>query len=251
MKIRHIIATFLTFLCVSFVAAQQSIFDEANELYKQGKYKDAIQKYEQLQQNEKHSATVYFNMGNAYFKQGKLASAILNYERAYKLNPSDKDISTNLTFANAQIADKIEASKQYFFGKWWNNFVHSQHSDFWAYLGIVFWALLFIMIVFFTRSNSVVRRKIYFGIALLSLFVACLGFYGAYSQYDSNHNQKYAIVFAQNVTAKSTPSNNGTELFILHEGTKVKILDKVGNWNKIQLADKREGWLPTKKIVQI
>ncbi len=191
MKKRYIV-TLTILLLVNFASAQISIFDEANELYKQGKYEESIKKYEQLQQKDTHSATIYFNLGNAYFKQGKLANAILNYERAYKLKPSDKDIVTNLNFAKAQIADKIEVPKQYFFAKWWDDFVRSQHS-----------------------------------------------------------NEKYAIVFAQNVTANSTPSNNGTELFILHEGTKVKILDKVGNWNKIQLADKREGWLPMKEILQI
>ncbi len=250
MKIRYILGVLVALFVANFAVAQTA-FDEANELYKKGKYEDAIKKYEQLQGKDEHSATVYFNLGNAYFKQGKLASAILNYERAYKLNPSDADIKENLAFAQSQIADKIDAPKRYFFSKWWHGFVHSQHSNFWSYLGIVFWGLLFLAIVLFIRANSVGKRKIYFAVAFLSLFFAVFGFYASYSQYDENYNEKFAIVFAQNVTANSTPSNNGTELFILHEGTKVKILDKVGDWYKIQLSDKREGWLPMKEIVQI
>lgn len=231
--------------------AQDDSFSEGNNFYKEGKYQEAITSYEKLLKDNEHAATLYYNLGNAYFKKGALANAILNYERALRIQPSDKDIHTNLKFANMQIADKIQAPKRYFIGKWVNNITEKLHSNVWAYWGIAFWAILFLMLILFSRTHSESKRKALFTLSLVSFCIASFFFYASYSQYTKNESSPYAIVFAQNITAKSTPSNNGTDLFILHEGTKVKILDKVGTWNKIQLADEREGWLPAKKIKKI
>lgn len=230
---------------------QDSSFAEANTYYKEGNYKKAIASYQKLLKEDKQAATLYYNLANAYFKDGALADALLNYERAYRLEPSDKDIRANLAFANTQVADKIKAPRRYFFTKWIHSLIAQFHSNTWAYLGIACWALLFLSFTCFIRTSSERKRKIFFSLSLLSLFIASFGFYAAYSQYTTTESDTYAIVFAQNITIKSTPSNNGTDLFILHEGTKVKILDKVGSWHKIQLADEREGWLPAKEIVKI
>lgn len=230
---------------------QNSTFEKGNSAYKEGKYDEAIIAYQELLNNDKQSATVFYNLGNSYFKKGNLANAILNYERAYRLKPSDKDIKNNLKFAYAQIVDKIEIPKRYFITKWFYSITQHLHSNTWAYIGIAFWALLFLVVILFTKTTSENMRKLFFALALLSLFAAIFTFYSAHTQYKANKSETYAIVFAQNITIKSTPSNNGTDLFILHEGTKVQILDKVGNWHKIALADKREGWVPAKEIVQI
>lgn len=238
-------------LSVNLIWAQDVSFQQANTYYKEGKYDKAVSEYEQLLQTNKQSATVYYNLGNAYFKQGALGHALLNYERAYRLKPSDKDIKANLNFARTQLADKIEAPKRYFITKWLYKVIHQLRSNAWTYIGLVLWALVFLAFVLFVRANAEQMRKLFFSVALLSLFLALFSFYAAYSQYHSNKSETYAIVLAQNITVKSTPSNNGTDLFVLHEGTKVQVLDKVGNWHKIQLADSREGWLPIKKIAKI
>lgn len=244
-----LLISFIILTCSAW--GQNSPFEQGNEYYKNGKYDEAIAAYEQLVKNDEHAAAVYYNLGNAYFKKGDLASAILNYERAYKLNPSDKDIRDNLNYANAQIVDKIEAPKRFFLAEWTHNLIKEFHSNIWAYLGIACWALLFFSIMLFIRTYSEQKRKLYFSIIILALGISLFSFYAAYSQYDSNESEPFAIVFAQNITAKSTPSNNGTDLFILHTGTKVKVLDKVGTWYKVQLADEREGWLPTKELTKI
>lgn len=239
-------------LLLSFtIWAQDTTFEKANNAYKEGKYDEAISLYKELSNSDKQSATVFYNLGNAYFKKSELANALLNYERAYRLQPSDKDIKNNLNFAYAQIADKIKTPKHYFITKWIYKTVYQLHSNTWAYLGIAFWTFAFLAILLFTRTASENMRKLFFFITLLSIFAAFFTFYAAYSQYNTNKSETYAIVFAQNITIKSTPSNNGTDLFILHEGTKVQVLDKVGAWYKIELADKREGWIPAKEITQI
>lgn len=246
------LSIFLLTLLTTFSAwSQEMTFAQANKQYSEGNYDAAIAGYEELLNGKNHSASLYYNLGNAYFKQGNLANAILNYERAYRLAPSDKDIKANLDFAYTQIADKIDTPPRYFITKWVHSLSHKLHSNSWTYLGIAFWALLFLSLVLFIRTHSESKRKVLFPLLLISLFIALFSFYAAYSQYSEAKKYNYAIVFAQNITIKSTPSNNGTSLFILHEGTKVKILDKVGEWYKIQLTDNREGWLPSKKITKI
>lgn len=246
--------TSILFSILAFVLpiwGQNANFEEANNAYKEGKYDVAISAYKSLLDDKKQSATIYYNLGNAYFKKGILSQAILNYERAYRMQPYDKDIQLNLAFANSQIADKIETPKRYFITKWFYKLSQQLHSNTWAYLGIGFWILVFLFIIFFIKTTSESMRKWFFLLATISLFATFFTFYATYSQYTTNKTDAYAIVFAQNITIKSTPSNNGTDLFILHEGTKVQLLDKVGTWYKIQLADGREGWMPSKTIVEI
>ncbi|PVX52499.1 SH3 domain-containing protein [Balneicella halophila] len=249
--IQKINILFTLLLITSLSWGQDTAFTKGNEQYKEGNYNEAISNYENVLKNEGEAASVYYNLGNAYFKKGDLASAILNYERAYRLNPSDKDIRANLAYANAQKVDKIEKPQRVFFFRWIQLLVEEFHSNTWAYIGIAFWAVLFIFLTLFIRTFSEKKRKIFFSFILFSLLISLFSFYASYSQYSVNENKTHAIVFAQNITAKSTPSNNGTDLFILHPGTKVKVLDKVGNWYKIQLADEREGWLPAKEVVKI
>lgn len=246
-SILFLISIFTTFT----LFAQDNTFTKANKLYNENKYNEAITLYKKLLTEDKHSATLYFNIGNCYYKEGKLPAAILNYERAKLLSPADEDINNNLGFVNAQISDKIEAKPQYFIIKWVRALINKNNSNTWAYISCGLWTVLFVLLFLFVRSKSSNFKKTIFPFIIFGFLSSFFSIYATYSQYNHERYDKHAIVFASSSTIQSTPSINGTELFVLHEGTKVKVLDKVGSWYNIQLPDERQGWIPCKDVKKI
>lgn len=243
---------FLIIVFTTFsLSAQNDVFSKANTLYSQGKYDEAISLYKELLKDDKHATAIYFNLGNSYYQKKEIAAAILSYERAKLLSPSNKEVQENLDFVNAQIYDKIKAKPQYFIIKWLRKLINRANSNTWAYIVCGLWIILFISLFLFIRSRNINLRKTLFPLMLIVFLSSIFSLYATYAQYEHEKYNKYAIVLASSATAQSTPSINGTELFILHEGTKVKIIEKVGSWYNIQLADDRQGWLPTKDIERI
>lgn len=241
----------ITLFTTHYLFAENTTFVQANKYYNEGKYDNAISIYNQLLEGKKHAPELYFNLGNCYYKKGKLGSAILNYERAKILAPTDKEILDNLIFANAQIADKIEQKPQYFIVKWLRELIQSATSNQWAYLTCGVWFIFFILLFLFVHYRSITMRKVLFPLLIFTFFTSIFSGYATHSQYKKMKYNNQAIVFSSSTTVQSTPSFNGTALFVLHEGAKVKILEKVGTWYNIQLADEREGWIAEKDIQRI
>ncbi|MBS2097735.1 tetratricopeptide repeat protein [Carboxylicivirga linearis] len=233
------------------LSAQDGRFEKANNHYINGEFEEAISSYNEILQTGMESGNLYYNLGNAYYKNGELANAILNYERALLLKPHDKDIQYNLELAYSQTADKIEDVGEIFITKWITSFRNKATSDFWAYVGIGCFILTLIGAAFFIYSRSVVLKKIgfYFGIIFLIHVIVTLSF--AYKQRDKLINRDHAIVFSPTVTVKSSPDESGTEIFILHEGTKIKILSTLGSWKEIEMGNGNIGWIKEEAITII
>ena len=73
----------------------------------------------------------------------------------------------------------------------------------------------------------------------------------AFSAWQRNDYQSHdeAVVMKTVTSVKSSPSSgSSTDLFILHEGTKVKVLDGEGAWTNVSLSDGRQGWMKTDDI---
>jgi tetratricopeptide (TPR) repeat protein len=245
MKIRHFLPlVFLLFLSVSKADVLTDIA-QAAELYKTGDYPGAVLIYERLIQEEGHrSADLYYNLGNSYFKLTDYPSAILNYERALKMNPSDEDIRFNLDIANSKIEDKIETLPVLFYKKWYLNLRNSAGQNTWAILFILFlFASGGCFFMFFLSSRSGLKQLGFYG-GLTALLVSILFLSLAFSMRKWQKYHQEAIVFAGSVSVKSSPVENGTSLFLLHAGTKVTIVDELGGWRRIKLADGNEGWMP-------
>ena len=236
------IALLLFFNLIS--QAQDNRFDNANKLYSEAKFEDAITAYEHILKSGVENKAVYFNLGNAYYKVGNLPKALLNYERAKLLDPDDPDVLYNLELANSHTVDKIEKVGQFFLKNWIHKLINKGTSDFWAITSIVAFILLLIAVsVFlFTKLPVFKRLSFYTGILIVFIFIASIDF--AYVQKKALTERDQAIVFAPSVTVKSSPDNSGTEIFVIHEGTKVTILDTLGSWKQIQLNDGSQGWLP-------
>ena len=248
---KRIIYTILAILFTTTVFAQADLLQKANENYTKEQFKQAIDGYNQLLMTNLESPEVYYNLGNAYYKTGQYTLSILNYERAKLLAPDDEDISFNLQVANQKVVDSIQELPGIFIFRWWNSLVNSQTTDTWAVVCILSFVVFLTMLgfYFFAKTSEVKRITFWSGCFLIVFTIFSWSF--AAKQKSNMVNHTYAIVMQPTVTVKSSPSEKGTNLFVVHEGLKVKITDKLGDWVEIRLADGNKGWLQTESVERI
>jgi len=252
MKLNKLIALIFIF-CSAFAKADEPgiVFDSANSAYAAGRYEQAIQLYEQVLAGDRESATLYFNLGNAYFKTDQLSKAILNYERAKKLDPDDEDIDMNLKIANQKTEDKIEAAPELFLSQWENSITGLLNEREWSLLLICLSsvALAFYLLYVLSSGKGWKQLGFYTGTGLMLL--AVLTFFMARSKYESSLNSNSAIITSPTVTVTGSPSEKGTRLFLLHEGTKVQINQEEGEWTEIRIANGNVGWIKAESAEKI
>ncbi len=232
----------------SSYAQDDNRYQNANTLFTEGKYNEAISAYSDILKTGVESAEVYYNLGNAYYKSGQLPQAILNFERALLLAPHDKDIRYNLEMSNMQITDKIETVGEFFLVSWFNDFKNKTKSDTWALISIAAFAIAVLSFGTFLFSRGRNLKQASFGAAIILIVLAIVAFNFSAAQKNRLTQRNSAIVFEPSVSVKSSPSSGGTDLFILHEGTKVNILEKLGEWNRVDIRDGSEGWIPASTI---
>ena len=247
--VRMILLTVISLSSFLFPLSSHAVTKaEADSAYVRGQYQQAINDYEELLK-QGASADLYYNLGNAYYRTENIPEAVLNYERALLLSPGDRDIRFNLQIARSKTFDKIVPESEMFFVTWYRSLVSMMSVDGWARTALVALALTIILLLVYLFSEKIWLRKTGFfgGVALLVLFVVANIF--AWQQKQELLHRKGAIIFAPAVTVKSTPAANGTDLFILHEGTKVDITDgSMKDWKEIRIADGKEGWIESKHI---
>ncbi|WP_400075390.1 tetratricopeptide repeat protein [Winogradskyella sp. R77965] len=240
----------IIFCCFSVFGFPQNdkTFEQANALYNEGKYAEAIDKYESILKSEVHSAELYYNLGNANYKLNNVAPSIYYFEKALQLNPNDKDIENNLSFAQQMTIDAIDKVPEVGFSRIINNVVNTFKVDTWAKIaigGVIIFVLLFLMYHF---SYATSQKRIAFIISVLSLLIACFSMAMAFQKESLNKKDNPAIVFSQESKVKAEANQKSEEVFRLHEGTKVQVLDTYEDWNKIELSDNSTGWIPSKDI---
>ena len=221
---------------------------DADSAYVRGEYQQAIKDYEELLK-QGASADLYYNLGNAYYRTENITRAVLNYERALLLSPSDRDIRFNLQMARSKTIDKIIPEQEMFFVTWYRSLISLASVDGWARTALISLALAIMLALVYLFSDRICLRKVgFFGAFLMVGVFLCSNLF-AHQQKQQLLHRKGAIVIAPAVTVKSTPAQNGTDLFILHEGAKVTITDaSMKDWKEVRLADGKEGWIETRQI---
>lgn len=222
-----------------------SLWTAGVQAYTDGKFADASAAWTSIEESGQKSAKLYYNLGNAWFKQGNYPKAILNYERALRLDPSYSDARYNLEFTSNFVQDKIEPVPEFILKSVARKVCYVMSSNVWAVIFLVLLAAALMMGLLFLLGSSVGKRRagFYCGIVLLLLSAGALSF-SAWQKSDSMKTDT-AIVMSPVSSVKSSPSSGSSkDLFVIHEGTKVTILDEVGSWKNISLADGRQGWLP-------
>ena len=239
------------------VSAQQkeyvdSLWNAANQAYAEGRWNDALSDYELISGMGLESAALYCNTGDACFKAGNVPGAILYYERALKLDPSYSDARYNLELLNMGIQDRIDPVPEFVLKAWSREVCYIMDSDAWAVCFIVFMALALALVLLFILSPSVAGRRTGFFAGIVMILLAAFSLTFSLWQKKDYMRADDAIVMRPVTSVKSSPSSEASkDLFILHEGTKVKIIDEVGSWNNIELADGRQGWIPAGDIETI
>ena len=241
--------TFLSIvLCPFSIVMGQSTFDLANAAYADGRYEEAATLYQSMI-DEQPNATLYYNLGNAQFKQGELAQAILAYERAMRLQPNHKDAKYNLAFAQSKITDNIE--EQDFFLSTWARAVRNSLSErTWLVLSICLFILALTGLLLFLLGRELWLRKTAFHVAWIALLFSLIAGLNAYSLHQRDTLRNEAIITQGVVNAKSSPDRSGTDLFTVHEGTKVTIRETLGEWCNIRVGN-NEGWIRLSNLERI
>lgn len=244
-KLVTLIGLFMVLLCT---AQNDQLFEQATDAYNAGDYEKAVSFYNNILDNGKHSSALYYNLGNAYYKQNKIAESIYFYEKALLLSPNDQEIKTNLSYAQNMTIDAIDTMPETGLARLYKNVTGKLTFDQWAYLGVTFMILFVLLYILFYYSNYSTRKRFTFIGSLLALFFCIISVLFAYVQRADFDKDQPAIVFAEESTVKAEPNTNSAEVFVIHAGTKVNVLDQLEDWKKIKLTDGKTGWLPQDDI---
>lgn len=257
MKLRlHYIFIFLLQLLIS----QNTVFPQETseqkflkgvELYTGSNYQEALDTWLELYNNGFRSSSLLYNIGNAYFKLSNLPGAILFYERARLLKPSDENINYNLQIARSMVVDRFDEIPELFFVRWFNFISLLVSANGWALVSLVSFILFLVLISVYLYSSKYHIKVISFWISVFCIFLTIASLSFTYRNKSLVYESREAIIFTPSVSGKSSPDESGTDLFVIHEGTKVKIEDTVGGWHEIRLSDGNKGWVPVNCLTVI
>jgi tetratricopeptide (TPR) repeat protein len=238
-------------LLTSHVFFAQKGFENGNALYQKGKYQEAIKAYETELAANKQSAELYFNIGNCYYKLNKVAPSIYNYEKALLLNPDDTEIQNNLKFAQKLQIDDIKTVEKVGFNKVIQDFTNTFNYNTWGGITVGLSILFLLCFVGYYFSQITVSKRLFFVGMFSVLLLLLVSVAAAIFEKNQFNNDQPAIVFSEVASVKSEPKVGAADAFMLHEGTKVYIMETLDNWNKIQLTDGNEGWIENNAIKRL
>jgi tetratricopeptide (TPR) repeat protein len=239
---------FTLFILSASLVAQTTneLFKQASISYEQKEYYEALNLYEGIESTGQFSSEIYFNKANCYYKLQQNAEAVLYYEKALKLNPSDEDAQFNLHLVQLRLVDKLAQVPQTFYQKWISSIKNLMSIDLWAKAGILFLFIFSGLFIAFIFSNVYRFKKKAISFSMISISLAAITLSLAY--YSFNTQKTEAILMQDNAYIKSAPSSQSEDLFILHEGTKIEVLELFNDWTKIKLSDGMIGWLESESV---
>jgi tetratricopeptide (TPR) repeat protein len=247
-----ILLIFLTFqFCIVFADYTEPnymLMDKAAKAYSKGDFNTTVELYQKVLATKYTSFKLFYNLGNAYYKLNQIPSAILYYEKARKIDLSNEDLLFNLNMANRKIVDKIDVMPEIFIKTWYGTLLNFLTSDKWAKLTIIFFISCLILLLFYLLSKSQTVRKVTFWLSVFMLFSSIVCVVLAKQQFSETQKVKEAIVFTPTVNIKSSPDQNSQDIFVIHEGLKVRIMDQVSDWYEIRIANGNKGWIKVSDV---
>ncbi len=247
----NIILIFLSLFSYSFALQSKNAeneFNKANDLYRNNKFEDAVKEYKKLIDDGYESAALYYNLGNAYYREGNIGHAILYYEKALKLEPTDEDIIHNIALVDSKTVDKIEPLPKFFIFQWWEALLAVFTIKGWTITAYIFYLLILLAIglYFFSKQNKIQKYSFFSGLIFLGLFIFSSILLTI--RLNREENIKNAIITDTVVNIKTAPDSGSNDAFVVHEGLKVKVEDKINDWVKVRLPDGKIGWVSDDKL---
>ena len=240
-------------LSTGFTSAYQvdEFMAQGGEYFRNGEYEKAIATYEKILNDDYEGAVLYYNLANSYYRIGKLGYAILNYERALKLSPNDEDTKHNLAFANLSTIDRIQPLPKFFIFDIWETILGFFSVKGWSYAVYFIYILLLLIIAFYFFAKTILQQKVILFSGLGVLILLALTISLLVVKVNRETTEKNGVIIVQSVTVKTSPDLNSTDTFVIHEGLKVRLEDRLDDWTKIRLADGKIGWLLTENVEKI
>lgn len=226
-------------------------FNKGTELFSSGKYKEALDEWLSFYNSGIHSGDLDYNIGNAYFKLNNIPGAILFYERAHLLKPVDEDITYNLQIVKSFVVDKFNEIPELFFVQWFNFLSLTISTNKWAIISLISFILCLLFSSLYIYSTVYRHKVLGFWAGVIFIFLSFSSFGLSERNKSLIFNSHKAIIFCPVVNGKSSPDTSGTDLFVIHEGTKVTVEDEVSDWFEIRLSDGNKGWIPSKCFEKI
>ena len=247
---------YLVKFCVFFILGSiqgqaQGLFNQAAQNYKNEAYNKAIEQWNTILDNGQHSAALYYNMGNAHYKLNQVGPSIYYYEKAIALTPNDPQIKTNLAFAQNAKIDAVTPLPKTFFSRWYTLVVGQFTFDQWALLAVLFSVLFSILFLRYYFASAEQKKRLFFTTAIICGCLFVLAFAMASVSYQGLQKNVFAIVFSEATDIKSAPKINSDTVFVIHEGTKVQLLETDGLWSHVAIVNGIEGWMPSSELKKL
>ena len=230
----------------SILSAQinvENIFSQANELYNKGSYIEAINNYKEIIKNDFHSAELYYNLGNAYYRLDSIASSVYYYEKALQLNPNDREIIDNLELINKTLVDEIDPITIPLIESILNRVSNIFYFETWGYISIFFSFLIVALFLSYYFANSSRVKRLTFVLLCISSIFMLASLINGNKGYNNYINNEYAVIYSYETDLKTEPNYRSETLFMLHEGTKIQVLENYNNWIKIRLVNGQVGYI--------
>jgi len=245
---RNVIYITLCIFIFASPAFSNHLLQKAEKAYDSKKYKEAIESYEKLIKDGYKSYQLYFNLGNSYYRNGDLGKAIYYYELARKVEPNDEDIRINLGIASAKTIDKIDSKENFFISAVKTNLLSSFTTTTWAWLTIICLTLACILFFLFVNSTILIVKRVSFLLSCILLISFVVTYFLGYSAVKARYENKFAIILAKEIRIMNEPTALAKTKFVLHEGTKIRVVENNGDWVLIKLDNGNEGWV---KIIDV
>jgi len=241
-------------LLVAFHAAGQSpdqLASQAAKAYNNKQYTESVKLYSIIVESGYESYALYYNLANAFFRANEYTQAILYYEKALKLAPNNEDIQHNIEVVSSKLIDKVDKVPELFYKRWWKQVLNLMDIDTLAVFNILLLTISLLLIAIYISFSDILIRKISFWTGLMLLFFFGIGILAASQRNHYLSGQHEAIVFTPTVNIKSSPDANSKDIFVLHEGMKVTLLDVVAEWQEIRISNGSIGWIKASDLRNI
>ncbi len=220
-----------------------ALWTEGNTAYAEGRYAEAVTAYDSILRSGKQSAMLYYNLGNAYFKQGKIGLALVNLYRAERLAPDNDDIKYNIKIVSTYAQDKIEQVPEFFVNRWVRTLRSTLSSNLWAAISLATLTIALIGVIVYLFGQRIGLRKVGFFCGVFGLIIFIVSFEFAIKSRNEIIKPTHAIIVNSAVAVKASPDNGSKDVFVLHEGTSVRVVRTLDKWSEITIADGNKGWL--------